>query len=97
MASKKPKGSNFQFASSGRGSDTKTFVVKVRGPKLKGKPAKTESVNVRCGSAPTEACQAAQKYAREAMEKIREAQETDEERKREALRAAKRKSSKAPF
>jgi capsular polysaccharide biosynthesis protein len=84
------KGSNFQWLSSGRKKTDKALTFKVRQNK------KTKSVNVRCSKGvPTEACQVAERLAAKAMTDIAAAQETDETRKRAAMKAMERAKLKA--
>lgn len=86
MAKRKKIGSNFQWGSTGRGKTDKAITIKVRQNK------RTKSVNVRCGTVKTEACEVAKRLASKAMDSIADAQETDEERKAANKRAIERKT-----
>lgn len=90
-------GNNFQWGSTGRTKTDKAITVKVRQNK------KTKSVNVRCSkNSERKACEVAESLAAKAIASIREAQKTDEVRKRERERKAAKKAArasleKAPF
>ena len=86
MAKRKKLGSNYQWGSTGRGKTDEAITIKVR------KNKRTKSVNVRCGTHKTEACEVAKRLSAKAMESIASAQESDEERKAAVKRALERKT-----
>jgi len=88
VAKRKKLGSNYQWGSTGRSKSDKAITIKVR------KDKRTKSVNVRCGTHKTEACEVAKRLSAKAMESIADAQETDEERKAAVKRAMERRKAK---